>query len=325
MTGHDLEIEGKLVYCICDQPKIIQLFKTGTQDLKGTLPLKEKEVKADILSGFIFAYLICFTDESSGWKPRKTKSSKFDVKSSDGSILQPVGNSANINPGDPYVSQILERYIGVSAVRSIGLPDAGGFSSQQTKHARRLYVGGITPETLEDELGRFLNDLILKAVECSWDDNKGAVLDVYINREKCFAFVELKSVELTTACISFDGIKFTNARGIATTLRLAVIVVYCVMITSSYYLFLPRCRVRRPNDFKPDQVPTILRPVPSVNMARLGLVSSLVNDGPDKVFVGGLPYNLKDEDVKELLSVFGPLKSFHLVCSRFAFKSIRIL
>ena len=57
-------------------------------------------------------------------------------------------------------------------------------------------------------------------------------------------------------------------------------------------------------------------------MARLGLVSSLVNDGPDKVFVGGLPYNLKDEDVKELLAVFGPLRSFHLVCYHFVYKLI---
>jgi splicing factor U2AF subunit len=38
-----------------------------------------------------------------------------------------------------------------------------------------------------------------------------------------------------------------------------------------------------------------------------------VSDGPNKVFIGGLPYHLTDENVKELLSAFGPLKSFHLV------------
>jgi hypothetical protein len=56
-------------------------------------------------------------------------------------------------------------------------------------------------------------------------------------------------------------------------------------------------------------------------------------DGPGKVFIGvyprlvgavlvnrhvyfcagGLPYTLTEENVKELLTVFGPLKSFHLV------------
>jgi splicing factor U2AF subunit len=29
--------------------------------------------------------------------------------------------------------------------------------------------------------------------------------------------------------------------------------------------------------------------------------------------VGGLPYNLTEDNVKELLTVFGALKSFHLV------------
>lgn len=30
------------------------------------------------------------------------------------------------------------------------------------------------------------------------------------------------------------------------------------------------------------------------------------------MFVGGLPYDLGEEDIKELLMAFGPLKSFHL-------------
>jgi splicing factor U2AF subunit len=161
---------------------------------------------------------------------------------------------------------------------------------QQTKHARRLYVGGITPDTSEDELGNFISDLITKSVDCAWDDNRNAVLQVYINREKCFAFVELKSIELTTASIAFDGIKFTNHNGLASTLR-----------------------IRRPNDFKPELMPTQLRPIPTVNLSKIGVVCGNVSDGPEKVFVGGLPYQLSDDDVKELLSAFGPLKSFHLV------------
>lgn len=161
---------------------------------------------------------------------------------------------------------------------------------QQTKHARRLYVGGIAPDTSEDELGSFFADTINKSISCSWDDNRNSVLNVYINREKCFAFVEVKSIELATACVGFDGIAFVTRAGARSTLR-----------------------IRRPNDFKPELLPPNLRPTPTINMSALGLVSSNVTDGPGKVFVGGLPYHLMEDQVKELLTVFGPLKSFHLV------------
>ena len=39
-------------------------------------------------------------------------------------------------------------------------------------------------------------------------------------------------------------------------------------------------------------------------------------DAQDRVFVGGLPYYLSDEQCKELLGSFGPIKSFDLVKDR---------
>ena len=39
-------------------------------------------------------------------------------------------------------------------------------------------------------------------------------------------------------------------------------------------------------------------------------------DGPDRIFVGGLPYYLTEEQIRELLSSFGPLKAFDLVKDR---------
>ena len=35
-------------------------------------------------------------------------------------------------------------------------------------------------------------------------------------------------------------------------------------------------------------------------------------DGPDKIWIGGLPYYFNEEQVKELLSAFGELRAFHL-------------
>ena len=46
------------------------------------------------------------------------------------------------------------------------------------------------------------------------------------------------------------------------------------------------------------------------------LCASCMADAADRVFVGGLPYFLSDEQCHELLSSFGPLKSFDLVRDR---------
>jgi len=54
-------------------------------------------------------------------------------------------------------------------------------------------------------------------------------------------------------------------------------------------------------------------PLPQLDLSALGVISSQVQDGPNKIFIGGLPYHLADEQVRELLTAFGALKAFHLV------------
>jgi len=66
-------------------------------------------------------------------------------------------------------------------------------------------------------------------------------------------------------------------------------------------------KVRRPKDYKavaedntsPANIPNI--------------VSTNVQEGPNKIFIGGLPSYLDEEQVKQLVSAFGQLKSFNLV------------
>uniref|UniRef100_A0A8C5WIG6 Splicing factor U2AF subunit n=1 Tax=Leptobrachium leishanense TaxID=445787 RepID=A0A8C5WIG6_9ANUR len=50
---------------------------------------------------------------------------------------------------------------------------------------------------------------------------------------------------------------------------------------------------------------------PSVHVP--GVVSTVVPDSAHKLFIGGLPNYLNDDQVKELLTLFGPLKAFNLV------------
>ncbi|KAF1778924.1 Nucleotide-binding alpha-beta plait domain [Phytophthora cactorum] len=134
----------------------------------------------------------------------------------------------------------------------------------------------------EPEITAFFNDVIDRAL--GEKQEGGSVVSVYINRERHFAFVELRSIELTTACMNLDGVSYNGQP----------------------------LKIRRPNDYNPATVPKDLGPIPQLNLAALGIVSTTVSDGPGKIFIGGLPYHLNEEQVKELLQAFGPLRSFHL-------------
>jgi len=99
------------------------------------------------------------------------------------------------------------------------------------------------------------------------------VLAVQINLDKNFAFLEIRSVDEASSALAFDGINFMGQS----------------------------LKIRRPSDYKP---------LP--NQAG-GDVIGLVEDSPHKVFIGGLPNYLQEEQVREILQSFGQLKAFNLV------------
>eukprot|EP00854_Cymbomonas_tetramitiformis_P010820 gene10820-12802_t len=180
-----------------------------------------------------------------------------------------------------------------AAVARIAALTTGGASLQQTRHARRVYVGGLPVGTTETEITLYFNSLMTTTNACSASVGPGApVVSVYINHEKKFAFVEFRTVEEASNAMAFEGVAFAGSP----------------------------MRIRRPNDYNPSQAALLGPTLPSsgMNMAALGLtnvaVSSAGND--HKLFVGGLPYYLDEEQVKELLSNFGTLRSFNLVLDR---------
>jgi splicing factor U2AF subunit len=63
-------------------------------------------------------------------------------------------------------------------------------------------------------------------------------------------------------------------------------------------------KIRRPKDYKPGAQDPHYVP---------GQISSVVQDTMFKVFIGGLPTYVSDEQVMDLLKAFGELKSFSLV------------
>jgi len=97
--------------------------------------------------------------------------------------------------------------------------------------------------------------------------------------EKQFAFLEFSCPEDSTAGMGFEGV-IMNGQAL---------------------------KIRRPKDFKAE-VDNSGAIVPYSNV-----VSTNVEEGPNKIFIGGLPSYLTEEQVKELVSAFGQLKSFNLV------------
>ncbi|KAL4368432.1 hypothetical protein GQ457_05G006610 [Hibiscus cannabinus] len=78
-------------------------------------------------------------------------------------------------------------------------------------------------------------------------------------------------------------------------------------------------RLRRPSDYNPSIAATLgpSQPSPNLNLAavRLSPRSARGLEGPDRIFVGGLPFCCTEEQIRELLESFGPTPSRDIACT----------
>lgn len=185
-----------------------------------------------------------------------------------------------------------------SAGQRPGRAVAAALQPQQTRHARRIYIGNV-PDLSEEDVHNFFRDAIRNSIILDPSTNPNyeshrkqyvdndPIISVYINRERRFAFLEFKTMEITTACLKLDGIDIMGQG---------------------------KVKVKRPNDYN-----AALAPIQNaetacqLDTAKLGIVSTTVPDGPNKIFIGGVPYHLTESQVLELLGAFGIVKAFHLV------------
>lgn len=167
------------------------------------------------------------------------------------------------------------------------IPDAIGNSNVQvvgsavTRQARRLYVGNIPFGVTEEEMMEFFNQQMHLSGLAQAAGNP--VLACQINLDKNFAFLEFRSIDECTQAVAFDGI---NLKG-------------------------QSLKIRRPHDYQP--MPGITDGPASSVPGVIGVISTVVPDSPNKIFVGGLPSYLTEDQVKELLMSFGQLRAFNLV------------
>ena len=177
-------------------------------------------------------------------------------------------------------------------------------NQQATRHARRVYVGNLPGTVTEPKVAAFFNNA-MHAIGGTVAALPGdPVLNVYINYEKKFAFVEFRTVEETSNCMALDG---AVLEGIA-------------------------MRVRRPNDYNVMAASSLgpSQPKDGLNLEAIGLNPAAAGGGgagaanaslteedlQHRLFIGGLPYFLTETMVKELVEAFGPTKQFQLVVDR---------
>jgi len=134
--------------------------------------------------------------------------------------------------------------------------------SSLSRQARRLYVGGIPFGMTDEAMMDFFNHQMRITGLAQAEGNP--VIAVQINLDKNFAFLEFRSVDETTQALAFDGISFQGQP----------------------------LKIRRPSDYKPlpgmAENPTLAVP---------GVVSTVVQDSAHKIFIGGLPSYLNEDQV----------------------------
>jgi splicing factor U2AF subunit len=187
---------------------------------------------------------------------------------------------------------------------------SSGNASAQEKNQRKLYIGNTPHGVPSHALSSFLEETIRKAFSpqdiqrmCG---GRPPVVDCYVGAEKNFGFVELSSFDLTASVLLLDQVNFDGFS----------------------------LRIKRPKTFDEHgpQGTAVMPDREAIGLGAIGMggvgggggsmgggrvgadgITSLVPDGPGKIFVGGIPHHLADEQVKELLQTFGPLRAFNLI------------
>ncbi|KAL1567350.1 splicing factor U2af large subunit A-like isoform X2 [Salvia divinorum] len=227
----------------------------------------------------------------SGDKSHSKRTSGFDVAPpANGALPSPSEQVAGLSLVSQAIPGMLQNML-TSDTSQLGLFPIQIMTQQATRHARRVYVGGLPPLANEQTISTFFSH-VMNSIGGNIAGPGDAVINVYINHEKKFAFVEMRTVEEASNAMALDGIIFEGVS----------------------------VRVRRPTDYNPSLAAPLgpSQPGPYLNLAAAGLTPGMngESDGADRIFLGGVPYYFSEAQMKELLESFGPLRGFDLVKDR---------
>lgn len=226
-------------------------------------------------------------------RKRRERPSLFDVEPTEEQItLEELQKAALASHGPnpnvflkPEQRQLAQESMNTSnafnLVSIISTPQAN-----DTKHARTLLIGNLPNNVSEEQLKSWLRSQIFTAMNITSfllpKDDPIASVSV----QDSFAIVEFQNMDVCTACLALNGISFQNQK----------------------------LTLKRPKDYMPSRAPALnVDFMYQFDVAKLGIVSYIVLDTPNRVLISGIPVHLNEEQVMQLLSAFGKLKAFHLV------------
>ena len=202
---------------------------------------------------------------------------------------------------------------GMQVYTSTGGGSSGG---DRDVNQRKLYIGNIPHGCPGHALGAFIDDAIRRAIRPNVLDRLTGGLppinECYVGGDgKNFGFCEFSTLDLAATMLQFDSVMMDGFT----------------------------LRFKRPKSFQEQGAVGV--PI-HLDLASAGLIvgnqgsgsaggggsggmgggtgvegiSNIVPDGPNKIFIGGIPRHLTDVQVKELLATFGPLKGFNMIKDR---------
>jgi splicing factor U2AF subunit len=186
-------------------------------------------------------------------------------------------------PGAPRAAPMDPSRLAAFMNPAAGSASASALKPENAKQAKRLFVhnipAGATPESIVEWFNLQMNGLNVVS-------GNDPCLSAQINPNKEYALVEFKTPEDATMALTFDGV---------------------LMEDDPNNPDKPGMSIRRPKDY--------IVPVASSDSDdhMEGVPSSVVKDGPKKLSINHLLPNLTEEQLKEVLEVFGELKAFVLV------------
>lgn len=150
-------------------------------------------------------------DNLTSWIDDHNDFNVHDINSDRLNMFQQSSNPANLSSlGHTPLAASKDSNEGSMEGGKTKIVASGSTVTPQSRHARRLYVGGLTSSNCNEEMIKnFLNSVICNALGDPPESTY--ILSIYVNQQKCFAFIELNSIELTTACLELDGILFQNS------------------------------------------------------------------------------------------------------------------
>ncbi|KAL8484570.1 hypothetical protein ACS0TY_027032 [Phlomoides rotata] len=149
--------------------------------------------------------------------------------------------------------------------------------TQATRPMRRLYVENLPASASEDDLKECINKLLLSS-GVNYVQGTQPCISSIIHKEKNQALLEFLTPEDASAALSLDGMSFSGSS----------------------------LKIRRPKDYA-----TVTTGLSDKSVGTVDSVGGIVEDSPNKIFIGGISKLYSSRMLLEIARAFGAVKSFH--------------